>query len=161
MGNDNGKGHFERLEHEIQVYNETWGEYGGKAKLQRFATSTVRDTDDKETHDDVPPKVKRPKRARCEPLILVICTPLMARAHATIPQSAEIMFCDCTSSLDRFNTSLLILSTCHPAGGIPLGILMTSDEKEETIQGALQMLRDVLPKNPFYGNGVQKAQLLS
>lgn len=156
MGNDNGKGLFERLEHEIQVYNETWGEYGGKVKLQRFATSTVSDTDDKETQDDVPPKVKRPKGARCEPLILVICTPLMARAHATIPQSAEIMFCDCTSSLDRFNTSLFILSTCHPAEGIPLGILMTSDEKEETIQAALQMLRDVLPKNAFYGNGVQK-----
>ena len=80
----------------------------------------------------------------------------MARAHATIPQAAEIMFCDCTSSLDRFNTSLFILSTCHPAGGIPLGILMTSDEKEETIQAALQMLEDVLPQNAFYGNGVQK-----
>lgn len=33
MGNDNSKGLFERLEHEIQVYNETWGEYGGKVKL--------------------------------------------------------------------------------------------------------------------------------
>ena len=31
----------------------------------------------------------------------------MARAHVTIPQAVEIMFCDCTSSLDRFNTSLL------------------------------------------------------
>jgi len=152
MGNENGKVLFERLEREIQVYNETWGEHGGKAKLQRFATSTISDTDDMETQDEV----KRPKRARCEPLILVIRTPLMARAHATIPQSAEIMFCDCTSSLDRFNTSLFILSTCHPAGGIPLGILMTSDEKEETIQAALQMLKDVLPKNAFYGNGVQK-----
>ena len=33
---------------------------------------------------------------------------------------------------------------------------MTSDEKEETIQAALQMLGDVLPQNAFYGNGVQK-----
>ena len=38
----------------------------------------------------------------------------------------EIMFCDCTSFLDRFNTSLFILSTCHPAGGIPLWILQNS-----------------------------------
>ena len=80
----------------------------------------------------------------------------MARAHANIPQAAEIMFCDCTSSLDQFNTSLFILSTCHPAGGIPLGTLMTSDEKEETIQAALQMLEDVLPQSAFHGNGVQK-----
>jgi len=142
------------------VYNETWGEDGGKAKQQRCATSTVSDTDDKETQDDVPPKVKRPKRARCEPLILVICTPLMARANATIPQSAEIMFCDCTSSLDRFNTSLFILLTCHPAGGIPLGILMTSDEKEETIQAALQMLR-CSSKKCLLWQWCRKAQLLS
>ena len=30
MGNDNGKGLFERLEHEIQVYNETWGSMEAK-----------------------------------------------------------------------------------------------------------------------------------
>ena len=39
---------------------------------------------------------------------------------------------------------------------------MTSGEKEETIQAALQMLEDVLPQNAFYGNMVyKKAQLLS
>ena len=47
------------------------------------------------------------------------CTPLMAIAHAPIPQAAEIMFCDCTSSLDQFNITKFI-STCH---GILLGIL--------------------------------------
>ena len=45
MGDDNGEGLFEQLEHEIQMYNERWGEYGGKAKLQRF---TVNDKDDGE-----------------------------------------------------------------------------------------------------------------
>ena len=159
MGSDNGKGLFECLEKEIQVYNERWGEHGGQAKLQRFETP-IGDTDNEETQNDIPPKAKRSKLERHDPLILVVCTPLMARAHTTIPQSAEIMFCDSTSSLDRFNTSLFILSTCHPAGGIPLGIFMTSDEKEETILAALHMLGDVLPKNAFYGNGVQKGPAL-
>ena len=119
-------------------------------------------TDDgEETEDEAGPKAKRPKRERHEPLILAICTPLMARAHATIPQAAEIMFCDCTSSLDRFNTSLFILSTCHPAGGIPLGILMTSDEKEETIQAALQCLEMFFPKMPSMAMVYKKVQLLS
>ena len=69
---DNGEGLFERLEHEIQMYNERWAEYGGKAKLQRFETSTVNDTDDGEdTEDEALPKAKRPKRERREPLILV------------------------------------------------------------------------------------------
>ena len=27
MGNNNGEGFCERLEHEIQIYNERWGEY--------------------------------------------------------------------------------------------------------------------------------------
>ena len=75
------------------MYNERWAEYGGKAKLQRFETSTVNDTDDgEETEDEALPKAKH---ERCEPLILAICTPLTARAHATIPQAAEVMFCDC------------------------------------------------------------------
>ncbi len=138
------------------MYNARWGEYGGHAKLQRFTASTIDDSDTEEIQDDAPPKAKRPKRERREPLVLALCTPVMARAHATLPQSAEIMFCDSTSSLDRFNTSLFVLSTCHPAGGIPLGILMTSDEKEETIHAALKMLGDILPKNAFYGSGVEK-----
>ena len=39
MGDDNGEGLFEQLEHEIQMYDERWVEYGGKAKLQRFEIS--------------------------------------------------------------------------------------------------------------------------
>ena len=35
-----------------------------------------------------------------------VCTPLMAIAHAPTPQAAEIVFCDCTSSLDRFNITV-------------------------------------------------------
>lgn len=105
----------------------------GEPNCNEFKISSDCDSEDEEMRDDVPPKAKRPKRERHEPLILALCTPLMARVHTTVPQSAEIMFCDSTSSLDRFNMSLFILSTCHPVGRIPLGILMTSDEKEQTI----------------------------
>ena len=60
------------------MYKERWGEYGGKAKLQRF---TVNDKDDgEETEDEALPKAKCPKHESREPLILAICTPLMARA---------------------------------------------------------------------------------
>ena len=58
MGDDNGEGLFERPEHEIQMYNEKWAEYGGKTKLQRFAAN---DTDDgEETEDEALPKAKCP-----------------------------------------------------------------------------------------------------
>lgn len=80
----------------------------------------------------------------------------MARTHATLPQVAEVMFCDTTYSIDRFNITLFILSTSHPGGdGYRLAALVTSDEKLPT-SSALQMLKDVLPTNAFYGNGVQK-----
>ena len=161
MGDDNGEALFERLEHEIQLYNEKWENHGGKAKLQRFSTaedhdsSTQNDSEDDETVSNTQPETTK-KKGHLQPLILAVCTPLMARAHANIPQSAEILFCDSTSSLDRFNTSLFILSTCHPAGGIPLGIVLTSDEKEETITAALQLLLELLPPNAFYSAGVEK-----
>ena len=101
-------------------------------------------------------KAKYPDSTMTHYCEIAVCTPLMARAHANIPQSAEILFCDSTSSLDRFNTSLFILSTCHPAGGIPLGIVLTSDEKEETITAALHLLLEILPQNAFYSAGVEK-----
>jgi hypothetical protein len=62
--------------------------------------------------------------------VLAICTPLLARVHEHVMQSAELVFCDATSSLDRNNFSLFILSTAHPAGGLPLGVVVTSDESE-------------------------------
>ena len=70
----------------------------------------------------------------------------------------QLKSCFVIASLDRFNTSLFIFSTCHPVGGTLLGILMTSDEKEETIQAALQMLGDLLPQNAFLWQWCTKGQ---
>ena len=89
-------------------------------------------------------------------MILAVCTPLMRRVHENIQQAGEMTFCDATSSLDRFNTSLFILSTSHPASGLPLGVIITSDEQEETISQRLELLKEVLPKHSFYGRGVER-----
>jgi len=70
----------------------------------------------------------------------------------------QLSFCDATSSLDRFNTSLFILSTSHAAGGLPSGVIMKSDEQEEMIRQGLELLKQVLPKNSFYGRGVERGQ---
>ena len=66
---------------------------------------------------------------------------------------AELLFYDSTSSMDRFNTSVFVLSTHSVASGIPLVVLLTSDEREETIQTGLQMLKSVFPGGAFYGKG--------
>ena len=75
----------------------------------------------------------------------------MARAHQEIQQASEIVFCDSTASLDRFNTSIFILSTASTASGIPLAII--SDEREHTIQRAVEMVKEILPPWAIFGNG--------
>ena len=74
----------------------------------------------------------------------------MVRVHTTVVQCVELMFCDSTASLDRFSTSVFVLSTAHCASGLPLGVILTSDEKEETLCKAFDMLKS---KNAFYGRG--------
>ena len=65
--------------------------------------------------DDFAPPKKKKKKNNDQPLIVAICTPMMARAHKHIIQSGEMVFLDSTSSLDRYNTSVFILSAAHPA----------------------------------------------
>ena len=50
----------------------------------------------------------------------------------------SVPFCDCTSSLDR---ALLVLSTAHCGSGMPLGVILSSDECEETLSKGLDMLK--------------------
>ena len=69
----------------------------------------------------------------------------MARAHQEIQQASEIVFCDSTASLDRFNTFIFILSTARIACGIPLAIMLTSDKREHTIQRAFEVVKKILP----------------
>ena len=69
-----------------------------------------------------------------------------------------MIFCDSTSTLDRFNTSLFVISTSHPcgAGGLPLGAFIVSDEQEETIVQGLKLLQRALPEEAFYKRGVKR-----
>lgn len=142
---------FDRLENELCVFNEQCGPSGGKAIMQLY--SSVADKIISDDSDEEDQKMPKKKRNVVQPFILALCTPLMARVHKYVAQSAELIFCDSTSSLDRYNVSFFILSTAHPAGGLPLGIVITSDEKEDTVKDALQKLIEILPSHAFYGKG--------
>ena len=100
-----------------------------------------------------PPPKKRKRESTSKRLVLAMCTPLMARAHNYVRQVGELLFCDSTSSMDRFNTSVFIRVVYSVASAIPLRVLLTSDEREETIQTGLQMLKLILPAGAFYGKG--------
>ena len=56
--------------------------------------------------------------------------------------------------------SLFILSTAHPAGGLPIGVILTSDEKESTIRCGLKNLIEALPSYAFCGEGAESGPTL-
>ena len=149
-GKDDGKELFQRLQERVDRYNRDNCEAEGKTILQWYEAPGTEDSD---SEADLPPTKRKRREVSNKPLILAICTPLMARIHKQVCQAAEIVFCDATSSLDRYNTALFILSTTHVCSGVPLAAVMVSDETEQTVTKAMEMVKQVLPADAFYGNG--------
>ena len=50
--------------------------------------------------------------------------------------------------------------TCSPAGGLPLGFLITSSESEETLSRAFEMFKNILPDYAFGKRGKLKGPIL-
>ncbi|XP_035660668.1 uncharacterized protein LOC118405331 [Branchiostoma floridae] len=75
-----------------------------------------------------------------KPLIIALVTPLMKRVRREVPQSAELVFVDATSNTEEHNLKVFMLCTYHVAGALPLGIVITSDEKESTLCEGFQAL---------------------
>ena len=67
LGVKSGKELYTTLEGKLIAYNEANARFGGKAVLQRFTKGETKEVE--------------------QPLILAICTPLMARVHENIQQS--------------------------------------------------------------------------
>ncbi|XP_078686972.1 uncharacterized protein LOC144919399 [Branchiostoma floridae x Branchiostoma belcheri] len=88
-----------------------------------------------------------------QPLIIALVTPLMKRVHKEVQQSGELVFIDATSNTEEHNLKVFMLCTHHVAGALPLGIVITSDEKEGTLCQGFQTLKSILPSHAFYGHG--------
>ena len=136
------------LEEEVESYNLNHAARGGKASVQVYDAGDAGSADESSDSDAdfqfKKPSKKKKKITTTEPLIITACTPLMSRVHQSVQQAREIVFCDSTSCLEKYNCSLFIISTSSPAGGLPLGVAITSDEKKNTIIKALQSLLGVL-----------------
>ena len=137
-GERNGDAMFGKLEAVINEYNTQYGPEGGKAFLQRFEARV--DGKSQEWDD-------KPGEGVDTPLVLAICTPLMARAHVLLQQAGELVHCDSTASLDRCNCPTFIMSTACSAGGIPVGVVITSGEAEVTLKESFSYLRAIMPSN--------------
>ena len=73
------------------------------------------------------------------------------RVHTNLKQSGDICVVDGTSNLDLSDSKYYRFITCSPAGGLPIGWIVCSNESEEMLTAAFGALRDILPDDAFYG----------
>lgn len=125
-------------------------EDGGKIFIQKYSADGY--DSGSQTEDEQEPPLKKRKKIT-SPLSVVICTPLMARVHWYIPQAGEIAFIDFMSSLNCYNLSMFTISTSYSGGGLPLGVMITSNEKANMLQNSFACLFILLPENTFFGLG--------
>jgi hypothetical protein len=123
LGVRTGKQLFTDLEKRVNVYNEEHREEGGRAVVQRFCKKEGIDDD--------------------QPLVLAICTPLMARVHKYIQQSCELVFIDSSRSFEDYNNPIFVLSTSSAAGDLPLGVVVTSGESASIIHTCMTNLKSL------------------
>ena len=96
---------------EVCAYNQANSDSDGQAKLQVYQNESSKSADHSDdTDSEIIQKPLKKKKRMSQPLVIVICTPLMCRVHQNVQQAGEMVFCDATSSLDRFNTSIVMLS---------------------------------------------------
>lgn len=85
-------------------------------------------------------------------LVIAVCTPLMKRVHVGLRESGEMVFVDSSGNCGRLNHHLVLLLTYSSAGGLPLGVFITTSETQETISAAIQLLLTVFPPGRFFGH---------
>lgn len=83
-------------------------------------------------------------------VVIAICTPLMKRVHTKLKHSGEMVFIDSSGNCDRHNSRIFLVMTHSAAGGLPLGVFITSSESQQTIEAGLRLLHSILPEGAFY-----------
>ena len=80
--------------------------------------------------------------------------------HKLLPQAGDIVYVDATSNLDRQDSKLVKFMTCSPAGGLPLGFVITPSESEPVLKAAFKALKEVLPEEAFNKRGKDEGPVL-
>ena len=92
--------------------------------------------------------------------IVAVCDKLSKRVHNELPQAGDIIYVDATSNLDRQDSKLIKFMTCSPAGGLPLGFVITPSEGEDVLQAAFETFKEVLPEEAFNKRGKDEGPVL-
>lgn len=128
LGGHNGSSMFQRLAEVVNNFNNS-GQ--GKAALQEYNADTGKS------------------------FILCIVTEFMCRVHEKVRQAGELCYMDASSSFEPLNNSITLFYTSCTIGALPLGLFITSDEFEVTLEKAINLLKSILPSYAFFGRGPQ------
>ncbi|CAB4431854.1 unnamed protein product [Rhizophagus irregularis] len=118
LGGCNGSSMFQCL---VEVVNSFNNSGRGKAALQEFNADTGKS------------------------FILCIVTELMCCVHEKVRQAGELYYMDASSSFEHFNNSIILFYTSCAISALPLGLFITSDEFEVTLEKAINLLKSILP----------------
>jgi hypothetical protein len=98
--------------------------------------------------------------AEFDGIVISICTPLMKRIHRLVRGSGELIFVDAGGNMDRQNARVFLMLTHSTAGGLPLGVLIVSDERQSTVTRALNLFNTMLDDSCFGGKGLAGPNLI-
>ncbi|KAF0310052.1 hypothetical protein FJT64_018873 [Amphibalanus amphitrite] len=76
--------------------------------------------------------------------VIAAVTPLMERVH-TLPDAGEVVFVDASGGMDRHGQRVFLLMCWSPAGGLPLGVIVSTSETEAVVDKAFRLLVGILP----------------
>ncbi|XP_033647307.1 uncharacterized protein LOC117306861 [Asterias rubens] len=86
-------------------------------------------------------------------VVISICTPLIKRVHTHLDLCGQVLFIDSSYNKEETKCYLFVLLAHSTAGGLPLGVIITSSEKESTLTAGLELLKTQLPDRAFGGRG--------
>lgn len=86
--------------------------------------------------------------------VVAIVTPIMQRILCT-PLAGELMFVDSSGSVDKFGLRVFLLMTKLRAGGVPIGVLITTHETTCVIEAGLHLFLTFCNEESFGGRGTQ------
>lgn len=91
--------------------------------------------------------------------VIAMCTPLMRRVHKLFKKAGELVFVDSGGKMERQNWRVYNLLTHYVAGGLQLGIVITSSETCANISSGLKVLQSLIGDDAVFSRGATGPQL--
>lgn len=124
-------------------------------RANKAGTTAERSQGERRSSGQAEPDVMRMEITADHQVVVAICTPMMRRVHQHLKTSGELVFIDASGNMDRSHCRVFVLLTHSVVGGLPLGVVMTTNETHQTIETALKLFNDMLGDSAFYGRGSQ------